>query len=174
MNKKNISGQQLRQRLLLDGFSAREIADRLGVTTQNLTAIFHSKNVQKRTLKAIGKVIGKKEDYFLKEQRIIPFLSGPELKEKLNKNDITIPQLAELLGATTQNLYAILRSKNLRLSTIRSMSIALNKPIEWFSSFEIPETAQDKEHYIKALEALIEQQKKYIAVLEERLTSQNS
>ena len=96
------------------------------------------------------------------------------LKEKLNKNDITIPQLAELLGATTQNLYAILRSKNLRLSTIRSMSIALNKPIEWFSSFEIPETAQDKEHYIKALEALIEQQKKYIAVLEERLTSQNS
>lgn len=171
-NKVTISGRQLKLLLKTEGYSVKDIADKIGVTTQNLYAAFNSNAVQKKTLQNIAQAIGKDMDFFLEAEGLsYDFLSGAELKKKILRENLSIPLIAARMGTSTQSLYSVFRSKNLRCATIDSLALATGKPKDWFYSFNAPRNIEDRESLIKAQAELIERQNKYIRLLEEKLAS---
>lgn len=173
MNDKiTISGRQLKLLLKAEGYSVKDIADALGVTTQNLYAAFNSNAVHKKTLQKIAQAIGKDLAFFLEAENLnYEFLSGAELKKKILREHLSIPLIAARMGTSTQSLYSIFKSKNLRSATVDSLSLATGKPREWFYSYDAPRNIEDRETLIKAQRDLIERQNKYIQLLEEKLAA---
>lgn len=171
MNKITISGKQLKLLLKAEGYSVKDIADAIGVTTQNLYAAFNSNAVQRKTLQKIAQAIGKDLDFFFDAEDLsYEFLSGPELKKKIQRENLPIPLIAARMGTSAQSLYSIFKSKNIRSATIDALSKAMEKPRDWFYSFNAPRNIEDRETLIKAQAELIERQNKYILLLEEKLS----
>lgn len=168
--KSTISGKDLKAKLLAGGHSIKDVAEAMGVTPQNLYAYFKSSAIQRATLERIAAAIGEKPDWFTggKAVAAVP-LNGKQLKEKLKKAGIPVSEVANAMGVTTQSLYAIFQSKRLRVSTIETLSRATGKPRQWFYTYELPENEENKDELIALQRETIAQQKKYIALLEEKL-----
>lgn len=171
MNKITISGKQLKLLLKAEGYSVKDIADAIGVTTQNLYAAFNSNAVQRKTLQKIAAAIGKDMAFFLEAENLsYEFLSGADLKKKIQRENISIPWIAAQMGTSAQSLYSIFKSKNIRSATVDSLAEAMGKPRDWFYSFNAPRNIEDRETLIKAQAELIDRQNKYIQLLEEKLS----
>ena len=168
-HKTTISGKALRARLIADGYTIAEVAQAMGVLPQNIYMLFKSAALQQGTIERIANALGVAPEHFSSHNAEAQPISGKQLQAKLKNANIPISQLSRYMNVSPQNLYAIFKSKRLRPATIRTLACASGMPTDWFYNYETPQEAQNKDTLIAALQEIIAQQKKYIAILEAKL-----
>ena len=127
-----MKGSVIREKILAKGFKLGEVAEQLGMSSQNLYAVcFSSDNVKTETLENIAEVIGEPVSYFYSEQPIFSI----EDYDEVVMNRVKVHYMEKLLieqEATIDLLEGIITDKlpSQRLPDRKEIGNQLEKGID--------------------------------------------
>lgn len=80
-------------------------------------------------------------------------MEGKYLKDRLISEGYKIGQIADIIGVPEENIYGLLRAKNITVKTLRMISEATNKSISyWLNESEVKHITNDFEKKYYALQ----------------------
>ena len=177
MIERLLTGRELHQKLLNDGYDITELAKAVNLTKSGL---MHSLKMERtprlKLLEKLTSAIQKDMSYCYgtEGESYSRFVNGKELQEKLKKNNINIARLAKQMGTKPQNLYSIFKGNKIQEKIIKQIGEALGVPISWFYVFQPQMSEAASEAIIEAQKTTIEQLNKYITLLERLLAERSN
>lgn len=118
-----MTGQELREKLLMANVPFNEIAERLGITAQSLNSCFKGKDVRSNTIERIAEVIGVKMSFFypIESGNVVASGNGSVAVTGNNNvaGNVTMGDNAAVLSERIKSLEALIVEKNERICELK-------------------------------------------------------
>lgn len=118
-----MTGQELREKLLMANVPFNEIAERLGITAQSLNSCFKGKDVRSNTIERIAEVIGVNMAFFYPMDNGNVVASGDGSVAVTGNNNVagnvTMGDNAAVLSERVKSLEALIVEKNERIGELK-------------------------------------------------------
>lgn len=118
-----MTGQELKEKLLMANVPFNEIAERLGITAQSLNSCFKGKDVRSNTIERIAEVIGVNMAFFYPMDNGNVVASGDGSVAVTGNNNVagnvTMGDNAAVLSERVKSLEALIVEKNERIGELK-------------------------------------------------------
>lgn len=118
-----MTGQELREKLLMANVPFNEIAERLGITAQSLNSYFKGKDVRSNTIERIAEVIGVNMSFFYPTESGNVVASGNGSVAVTGNNNVAgnvaVGDNAAVLSERVKSLEALIEEKNERIGELK-------------------------------------------------------
>lgn len=118
-----MTGQELREKLLVANVPFNEIADRLGITAQSLNSCFKVKDVRSNTIERIADAIGVNMSFFypMESSNVVATGHGSVAVTGNNNvtGNVTMGDNVAVLSERVKSLETLIAEKNERIAELK-------------------------------------------------------